>query len=49
MIGEAQVVVTPVPPISLFDRIWPVASLTTAAIVDLAWMGLIGYGLFQTG
>jgi hypothetical protein len=58
VIAKAQVVVTPVPPltsdlqfipepISLFHRIWPVAGLATAMIVNLAWMGFLGYGFFK--
>jgi len=35
------------PPISLFDRFWPVAGLAAAVIVNLAWMGLLGYGFFK--
>jgi hypothetical protein len=34
-------------PISLFHRVWPVASLATAVIVNLAWMGFLGYGLVK--
>ena len=47
MIGQAQVVVEPVQPISLFEHIWPVAGLAVAAIVNLAWMSVIGYGIFN--
>jgi hypothetical protein len=58
VIAEAQVVATPTPlltsdlpfisrPVSLFHRIWPVASLATAVIVNLAWMGFLGYGFFK--
>jgi hypothetical protein len=59
VIAEAQVVPTPTPlltsdlpfiitrPVSLFHRIWPVASLAAAVIVNLAWMGFLGYGFFK--
>jgi hypothetical protein len=46
MIGEAQVVAAS-RPVSLFTRFWPVAGLAVAAIVNLAWMGIIGYGSFN--
>jgi hypothetical protein len=58
VIAKAQVVVTPVPsltansfsiiqPISPFHRIWPVAVLAAAVIVNLAWVGFLGYGFFK--
>jgi hypothetical protein len=57
VIAEAQVVATPTPlltsdlfitrPVSLFHHIWPVAALATAMMVNLAWMGFLGYGLFK--
>jgi hypothetical protein len=37
----------PAPPISLFGRIWPLAGLAAAVIANLAWIGLLGYGLFK--
>jgi hypothetical protein len=56
--AEAQVVATPVPPltserpliaepISRFHRIWPLAGLAAAMMVNLAWMGFLGYGFFK--
>jgi hypothetical protein len=53
--AKAQVVVAPIPPltsdlpfitqsISLFGRLWPVAGLAAAVIVNLAWVGFLGYG-----
>jgi hypothetical protein len=56
VIAKAQVVVTPIPPltsdlpfitqsISLFGRVWPVTGLAAAVIVNLAWVGFLGYGL----
>ena len=53
MIAKAQVVVTPIPPltsdlpfitqsITLFGRLWPVAGLAAAVIVNLAWVGFLG-------
>jgi hypothetical protein len=58
VIAKAQVVATPIPPltsdrpfmtqpISLFYRFWPVAGLATAVIINLAWMGFLGYGFFK--
>jgi hypothetical protein len=47
MIDEANVVVMPAPPISLFGRIWPLAGLAAAVIANLAWIGLLGYGLLN--
>jgi hypothetical protein len=58
MIAKAQAVVTPVPPLTsdrsliprpilLFRPAWPVTALATAVIVNLAWMSLLGYGLFK--
>jgi hypothetical protein len=56
---EAELVLTPVswplvPPghlvasaISRFHRIWPVAALGFAAIVNVAWMGLLGFEFFK--
>jgi hypothetical protein len=32
---------------SLFQRIWPMAALAAAAIVNLAWMCLLGYAFFK--
>ena len=54
VIAKAQVVVTPILPltsdlpfipqsISLFGRLWPVAGLAAAVIVNLAWVGFLGY------
>jgi hypothetical protein len=54
VIAKAQVVATPIPPltserplipepISLLRRIWPVAGLAAAMMVNLAWMGFLGY------
>ena len=33
-------------PFSLFHRIWPVAALALAVIVNAAWIGVLGFGLF---
>ena len=33
--------------ISVFHRVWPVAGLTAAMIVNLAWLGFLGYGFFK--
>jgi hypothetical protein len=32
---------------SLLHRSWPVAGLIIAVVVNLAWMGFLGYGLFR--
>lgn len=34
-------------PTSLFHRIWPPAAIAIGLIATVAWMGLLGYGLFQ--
>jgi hypothetical protein len=34
-------------PLSLFDRCWPPAGLVTALIVNVAWMGILGFALFK--
>jgi hypothetical protein len=58
VIAKAEVVATPMPrvashlpfipePISLFHRVWPVAGLGAAVIVNVAWMGFLGYGFFK--
>jgi hypothetical protein len=55
VIAKAQVVVTPILPltsdlpfipqsISLFGRVWPVAGLAAAVIVNSVWIGFLGYG-----
>jgi hypothetical protein len=33
--------------ISFFRRVWPVAGLAAAMIVNFAWMGFLGYGVFK--
>jgi hypothetical protein len=33
-------------PIPRFHRIWPIAGLAAAMMVNLAWMGFLGYGFF---
>jgi hypothetical protein len=47
MDSEAQAVVAPTRPISLFDRFWPAGALAAAATVTLAWMCFVGYGVFK--
>jgi hypothetical protein len=52
--AKAQVVVTSIPlltdppfitqSISLFGRVWPVAGLAAAVIVNSVWIGFLGYG-----
>jgi hypothetical protein len=33
--------------VSFCDRIWPVGGLVIAAIVNVSWMGFLGYWFFQ--
>jgi hypothetical protein len=58
MIAKADAVATPMPsltadppyiakPIPLFQRIWPVSGLIAAIVVNVAWMGLLGYGFIK--
>jgi len=55
MSGDAELVLTPVLPllparpkvISRFQRGWPVAALGFAALVTVAWIGVLGFGLFK--
>jgi hypothetical protein len=35
------------PAISRFQRGWPLAALGSAALVTVAWIGLLGFGLFK--
>ena len=55
MTAKALVVVTSIPlltsdppfmtqSISLFGRVWPVAGLAVSVIVNLVWIGFLGYG-----
>jgi hypothetical protein len=32
---------------SFFTRIWPPAAVGMALLMTMAWMGLLGYGLFK--
>lgn len=34
-------------PVSLFNRSWPPAAVGIAVLITMAWMGLLGYGLFK--
>ena len=56
--SQAELLLTPasplVPPrhsvtsaISRFHRIWPVAGLGFAVIVNVAWMGFLGFEFFK--
>ena len=36
-----------VPLASFFTRVWPVTGLVAAAMLNLAWIGFLGYGLFK--
>ena len=58
MIGEPRVLVTPALPltsnlpvitrkVSFFRRIWPAGGLTIAVVVNVTWMGLLGYWFFK--
>jgi hypothetical protein len=33
--------------ISFFYRIWPVGGLAIAAVINVAWMSLLGYWIFK--
>jgi hypothetical protein len=55
---EAQVAVTPVPPLTLparpaidpasyFHRVWPPIALAIGLIVTAGWISLLAYGLFE--
>ena len=55
----AQAAVTPVSPlpmavasvdrVSYFRAAWPPTFLAVALIINAAWIGLLGYGLFALG
>jgi hypothetical protein len=58
VIADAEVVATPIQPlmsnlpfiarsISLFHRVWPVSGLMAAIVVNVAWIGFLGYGFFK--
>jgi hypothetical protein len=47
VIAKDQVVATATPSISFFHRSWPLAGLVAAMVVNLAWMGFLGYGFFK--
>jgi hypothetical protein len=34
-------------PISLVHRVWPVAGVVAAMMVNLAWMDFLGFGFFK--
>jgi hypothetical protein len=34
-------------PVSFFGSIWPVAGLVAAIVINVAWMGFLGYGFFK--
>jgi hypothetical protein len=33
--------------ISLFDRVWPPAAILVGLTITAAWVGILGYGLFE--
>jgi hypothetical protein len=35
--------------VSAFQRLWPIAGVSFAFIVTIAWIGLLGYGLARLG
>ena len=58
MSGEPRVLVTPALPltsnlpvitqkVSFFRRIWPAGGLAIAVVVNVTWMGLLGYWLLK--
>lgn len=46
-LGEALVAVTSAPEISAKCDLGAIAAVAAAAIVNLAWIGFLGYGLFK--
>ena len=47
MTTQDQVAKTPLISNSFLHRSWPMAGLIIAVVVNLAWMGFLGYGLFR--
>jgi hypothetical protein len=59
MSGETRVFAAPAPParsdlpvtisreISFLHRVWPAGGLVIAAIVNVIWMGFLGYWFFK--
>jgi hypothetical protein len=35
--------------LKLFHRVWPPAALAVGLIGTMAWVGLVGYGVFKLG
>jgi hypothetical protein len=35
--------------VSAFQRVWPIAGVSLALIVTVAWIGFLGYGLARLG
>jgi hypothetical protein len=35
--------------VNAFQRVWPIAAISVAFIVTVAWIGLLGYGLARLG
>ncbi len=44
---QDQVATPPMISNSFLHRSWPVAGLIIAVVVNLVWMGFLGYGLFR--
>jgi hypothetical protein len=44
---QDQVAKTPLISNSFLHHSWPMAGLIIAVVVNLAWMGFLGYGLFR--
>jgi hypothetical protein len=38
-----------VAPVSYFHRNWPQITLAIVLLINAAWIGLLGYGVFQLG
>jgi hypothetical protein len=58
MSGDAEVALTSVLPVatapplvagavSRFHRVWPVAALALAVIINMAWIGFLGFEFFK--
>ena len=58
MSSDAKLALTPVlpllpaqsfttPVVSRFQRGWPVGALAIALVINVAWIGILGFGLFK--
>jgi hypothetical protein len=35
--------------VNAFQRVWPIAAVSFAVVVTVAWIGFLGYGLARLG